>query len=138
MRMNFQVLAAGLLAPPLHAATPDAGQQALHVLNRIAYGPAPGDVARVAQMGVQRYIDSQLEPAALTYATALNDRLAGLALPNSSTGAALALLTELRRDARDDEPGAKQRRADGLKKWCGRPARRACCAPSTARASSRM
>lgn len=41
--------------------------QALHVLNRIGYGPRPGDVARVAQMGVAAYIEEQLavrKPAA--------------------------------------------------------------------------
>ena len=115
MRLHFLVLTASLLVLPLQAATPNAGQQALHVLNRIAYGPAPGDVARVTQMGVKRYIDSQLEPAGLIYSTALNDRLAELALPNSSAGAALAQFAELRREVRDEEPGAKQRRADGYK-----------------------
>lgn len=35
---------------------------ALHVLNRIAYGPRPGDIARVKAMGVKAYIDQQLAP----------------------------------------------------------------------------
>lgn len=34
--------------------------QAVHVLNRIANGPRPGDVARVVQMGVAAYIEEQL------------------------------------------------------------------------------
>jgi uncharacterized protein (DUF1800 family) len=38
----------------------DAVTQAAHVLNRIAYGPRPGDVARVAQMGVAAYVEEQL------------------------------------------------------------------------------
>ena len=38
----------------------DAVTQAAHVLNRIAYGPRPGDVARVAQMGAAAYIEEQL------------------------------------------------------------------------------
>jgi uncharacterized protein (DUF1800 family) len=33
-----------------------------HVLNRIAYGPRPGDVARVEAMGVAAYIEQQLHP----------------------------------------------------------------------------
>ena len=45
-----------------------------HVLNRIAYGPRPGDVARVAQMGVTAYIEEQLadgvSPAARAQAEA--------------------------------------------------------------------
>ena len=116
MRRTLFALTACLLALPLLAATPDPAQQALHVLNRIAYGPAPGDVARVAQMGVKRYIDEQLEPAALPYPPMLSERLAALEIPNSSAGAALAQFAELRRDARNEEPGAKKRRADGYKK----------------------
>lgn len=33
-----------------------------HVLNRIGFGPRPGDVARVSQMGLAKYIDQQLHP----------------------------------------------------------------------------
>jgi uncharacterized protein (DUF1800 family) len=36
-----------------------------HVLNRIGFGPAPGDVDRVRQMGLQAYIDQQLQPERL-------------------------------------------------------------------------
>jgi uncharacterized protein (DUF1800 family) len=36
---------------------------ALHVLNRLAYGPRPGEPDRVAAMGVMRWIDRQLDPA---------------------------------------------------------------------------
>jgi uncharacterized protein (DUF1800 family) len=35
---------------------------ALHVLNRITFGPRPGDLSRVQQLGVDRYIDQQLHP----------------------------------------------------------------------------
>jgi uncharacterized protein (DUF1800 family) len=33
-----------------------------HVLNRIGFGPRPGDVERVQQMGLAAYIDQQLHP----------------------------------------------------------------------------
>jgi uncharacterized protein (DUF1800 family) len=36
-----------------------------HVLNRIGYGPRPGDVERVQAMGLKRYIDRQLHPEQL-------------------------------------------------------------------------
>jgi uncharacterized protein (DUF1800 family) len=40
-----------------------AGDKAIvHVLNRIAFGPRPGDVERVRAIGVDRYIDQQLHP----------------------------------------------------------------------------
>jgi uncharacterized protein (DUF1800 family) len=34
----------------------------VHVLNRIGFGPRPGDIARVQQMGLAAYIDQQLNP----------------------------------------------------------------------------
>jgi uncharacterized protein (DUF1800 family) len=44
------------------ASAPASDMAILHVLNRIGYGPRPGDVDRVRAMGVQRYIDDQLRP----------------------------------------------------------------------------
>ncbi len=37
-------------------------QRALHVLNRLGFGPRPGDVDRVLSMGVSTYIEAQLHP----------------------------------------------------------------------------
>ncbi|SFC34259.1 Protein of unknown function [Massilia yuzhufengensis] len=55
-----------LAMPGASAATAAAtSQQALHLLNRLGYGPAPGDVARVRAMGLAAYVDSQLAPPAL-------------------------------------------------------------------------
>src|SRR5579862_7395570 len=34
----------------------------LHALNRLAYGPRPGDVERVRQMGLAKWVDQQLAP----------------------------------------------------------------------------
>ena len=34
----------------------------VHVLNRLGFGPAPGDIERVRRMGLQAYIDQQLYP----------------------------------------------------------------------------
>jgi len=34
----------------------------LHALNRLAYGPRPGEVERVEQMGLEKWIDLQLHP----------------------------------------------------------------------------
>src|ERR1044071_6353655 len=57
-----------LLAPVALAAAPLTAQQArltpqdsaLHVLNRLAYGPSPGLVDRLAREGVMRWVDRQL------------------------------------------------------------------------------
>ncbi|HKV97986.1 MAG TPA: hypothetical protein VJR90_10950 [Gammaproteobacteria bacterium] len=36
--------------------------QALHVLNRLAFGPAPGEVQRVAAMGADQCMQQQPDP----------------------------------------------------------------------------
>jgi uncharacterized protein (DUF1800 family) len=37
----------------------------LHALNRLAYGPRPGDVERVRQMGLAKWIEQQLDPKSI-------------------------------------------------------------------------
>jgi uncharacterized protein (DUF1800 family) len=39
-----------------------ADEAILHALNRLAYGPRPGDVEHVRQMGLAKWIDQQLNP----------------------------------------------------------------------------
>ena len=66
------ILAAGLagcagnprVSLPRTARTPDAAT-IVHILNRIGYGPRPGDVARVQRMGLAAFIDQQLHPATI-------------------------------------------------------------------------
>ncbi len=62
-------LAVVLLAPVVLAqkgssAVPRTADDATvaHVLNRLGYGPSPGDIARVQQMTVAAYIEEQLHP----------------------------------------------------------------------------
>ena len=40
----------------------NADQRIIHLLNRIGFGPRPGDVERVKKLGVDKYIDLQLHP----------------------------------------------------------------------------
>ena len=40
-------------------------QKILHVLNRLGFGVRPGDVEKVKATGLQKYIDQQLNPAAI-------------------------------------------------------------------------
>src|ERR1700737_2020900 len=39
-----------------------ADEAILHALNRLSYGPRPGDVERVRQMGLAKWIEQQLNP----------------------------------------------------------------------------
>jgi uncharacterized protein (DUF1800 family) len=47
----------------LTAQTLSSRDSAFHALNRLAYGPRPGEVDSVARVGVLRWIDAQLDPA---------------------------------------------------------------------------
>src|SRR5277367_6614800 len=42
-----------------------ADEAIFHALNRLAYGPRPGDVERIRQMGLAKWIDQQLNPNSL-------------------------------------------------------------------------
>src|ERR1700719_4699726 len=40
----------------------DKNKQILHALDRLTFGPRPGDVERVRKLGVKKWIDQQLHP----------------------------------------------------------------------------
>ncbi len=54
-------------------------KRALHALNRLAYGPRPGDLERVNQIGVERYIREQLDPESIAIPPELTSRIDALA-----------------------------------------------------------
>jgi uncharacterized protein (DUF1800 family) len=56
-----------------------ADEAILHALNRLAYGPRPGDVERVRQLGLAKWIDQQLNP------NAMDDRAVEARLENYPT-----------------------------------------------------
>ena len=53
--------------------TPD--KQILHVLNRLTFGPRPGDLAEVRKLGVDKWIDQQLHPERVPENPVLEARL---------------------------------------------------------------
>lgn len=59
-------------------------QAVAHVLNRLGYGPRPGDVQRVQAMGLATYIDLQLHPERIANAE-LDARLASFETLTMST-----------------------------------------------------
>jgi len=104
-------LSAALALPGLPSAAPLASdQQAVHVLNRLAFGPRPGDVEHVQRIGVQAWIDEQLHPEAIPLPPSLGARLDSLDTVKRGAGASLAEFLELRRNVRMEDEGAKQRR----------------------------
>jgi uncharacterized protein (DUF1800 family) len=78
-RLALATLSLALLLPTEERAagavgTPSAATAA-HVLNRLAYGPRPGDVAHVQRVGAATWIEQQLRPAHIG-TRALDARLA--------------------------------------------------------------
>jgi uncharacterized protein (DUF1800 family) len=69
-----------LILPTAGAAIAEPATQAdaLHVLNRLAFGPRPGDIERVMNMGIDSYIDQQLHPETIPMPPELSERLAKL------------------------------------------------------------
>jgi len=63
--------------------TMDGRQRAEHALNRLTFGPRPGDVDRVMAMGVDKWIDQQLHPEKIDD-TALTAKLASFRTLNMS------------------------------------------------------
>ena len=55
----------------------DPGRKAAQLVNRVTFGPRPGDVEGIRATGLQAFIDQQLHPERLDD-RALDDRLAGL------------------------------------------------------------
>jgi uncharacterized protein (DUF1800 family) len=68
-----QLLAKKKETPP--APGPAEQKRAVHALNRLTFGPRPGDVQRVTTMGVDAWIEQQLHPGKINDA-ALEARLA--------------------------------------------------------------
>jgi uncharacterized protein (DUF1800 family) len=61
----------------------------VHALNRLGYGPRPGDVERVRQIGLAKWIDQQLHPESIDD-SAMKTRLANFPTLTMSSGKLLS------------------------------------------------
>jgi len=108
-------LATILVAAPSRSATGDSAMQpaalgapltardsALIVLDRLAYGPRPGDVERVAAMGVMRWVDQQLDPGRDRAREELEARFEILKLNREDLARRFVAAREARRAAKAD------------------------------------
>src|SRR4051812_32739853 len=59
-------------------------QKILHVINRLGFGARPGDLEKVKAMGLQKYIDRQLNPSSIDDSAA-EAKLKGLDVFDMST-----------------------------------------------------
>jgi uncharacterized protein (DUF1800 family) len=84
-------------------------EQALHALNRLGFGPRPGDVERVMQMGVPAWIELQLHPERIPdgRVTARLTALPTLAMSNAE------LYVRFAEPVREAKKKLKAEKADG-------------------------
>jgi len=78
------LLAASVYAKKKQTYAADDPKHALHALDRLTFGPRPGDVQAVAAMGVDKWIERQLHPEQIND-TAMQARLAGYRTLQMST-----------------------------------------------------
>ncbi len=82
----------------------------LHVINRLSFGPQPGELERTAKIGVERYIQQQLNPNTILESHALNAELARLETVKLSS---LQLFKQTKRPqlGKGQKPTPEQRKA---------------------------
>ncbi|MDI1242362.1 MAG: DUF1800 domain-containing protein, partial [bacterium] len=94
---------AGIIAPPPPAKSLTEDQKILHVLNRLGFGARPGDLEKVKAIGIQKYIDQQLNASTISDATA-EGKVKNLEVFNLSTAEVFA---------KYPNPGALLRQLEG-------------------------
>jgi uncharacterized protein (DUF1800 family) len=63
---------------PGNAAPASIDSKVLHVVNRLSFGPTPGEIERVEAMGVEHYIQEQLSPDSVPESPTLTSQLSQL------------------------------------------------------------
>src|SRR2546426_4009223 len=101
-RIVSSLLTVGLMPVAIGAQQPALTPQdsAFHALNRLAYGPRPGDVPRVAAGGVLRWIDRQLSPDGINDER-LSQQERQFAILAYDRGDLAAMYTEVQRERRE-------------------------------------
>jgi uncharacterized protein (DUF1800 family) len=116
MKMNIKfyicfipLTLAWVVSNPSLAATPT-NPKILHLLNRLSFGPQPGDIDKTASMGVERYIQQQLNPTAIPEPQALTDQLSELDTVKL-TSLQLLEQNQLLRSQKGQKPTPEERKA---------------------------
>ena len=138
----FLVVAPGVpapSAPPTPAAADEEGARIVHALNRLGYGPRPGEVEKVRAQGLERWISLQLRPERIddgalqarlqgyrTLGLSVADILSGYEVPREVKREIQKKRAEMVEDGSEEEMAAARRElrreyAGSLKQMQGRP-----------------
>jgi uncharacterized protein (DUF1800 family) len=75
-----------MIRPSIQSTGLSKGQLVLHVLNRLAFGPRPGEIDSVQQVGIESWIDRQLHPDSIPEPSDLRQRIASLQTLHKTPG----------------------------------------------------
>jgi uncharacterized protein (DUF1800 family) len=73
-----RIIAATLLLWVAVVLPASANPKVLHAINRLSFGPTPGEIERVESIGVEKYIQEQLNPSTIPSSSILDNQLAQL------------------------------------------------------------
>src|SRR5207247_176541 len=104
---------------PITELSPD--EAILHALNRLAYGPRPGDVERVRQMGLAKWIERQLNPNSIDD-KGVEARLEDYPTLRMSTAKLIVEYPQLKPAVRQAERQARERAQDEQRRADAAPA----------------
>lgn len=99
-----------LPASSAQAAENSNSAQITHVLNRLTYGPRPGDFEKVRSLGVQRFIQAQLNPSSIAESPKV---IAQLERSASVRTVPSSQLLQQFQEARKERKAAKNKKAGG-------------------------
>lgn len=91
-------------------AQPSDDDKVLHVINRLTFGPAPGDIQRVKAMGVKAFIDQQLNPSSIPESPVVQALVSKSTSPKESV---VELMRQVR-DLQQDKQKNKQARTAAI------------------------
>jgi uncharacterized protein (DUF1800 family) len=133
LTVGFFLLAGGLFAraddalPAASLPVPSGRNEIVHVLNRITFGPRPGDVERVEKMGLHHFIEQQLHPETIDD-SAVDQELQQLNLLQESPSQLYALFLDERQQAKLK----KEQQAGNLAAGAGAPVEKPVTTATTA------
>ncbi|RTL43408.1 MAG: DUF1800 domain-containing protein [Candidatus Melainabacteria bacterium] len=92
------------------AQPPSDDDKVLHVINRLTFGPAPGDLQRVKTMGIKAFIDEQLNPSSIPESPAVQAVVA----KSTSTQESITELLKHVRDLQQQKKENKQAQSEAI------------------------
>jgi hypothetical protein len=99
-----RIIAATLLLWVAVVLPASANPKVLHAINRLSFGPTPGEIERVGSIGVDNYVKEQLNPSSIPPSPNLDNKLARLSSLNLTTTELGAVYGNTRKASSAEKP----------------------------------